>query len=209
MSIELDHILWAAPDLDAGAALIGRLTGVAPARGGSHPGFGTRNSLVSLGDTYLEIVAPDPAQPLDRNRGGQIAAMAHPGVMTFAVRTGDLGAYAAAAERAGVGTRGPVAMERTRPDGVRLAWACLDVIHPVYGEAVPFAIDWQASPHPAGTTPAGCRLVSFTALHPEPGPLAALYRAMEIPVAVQGAARPGFLAVIATPVGEVVLTAAS
>ena len=203
----IDHLLWAAPDLDAGSALIGRLTGVEPAIGGSHPGFGTRNSLLSLGDTYLEVIAPDPAQPGHGNRGGEIAAMAQPGLITFAVRTGDLDVYAAAARRAGVGTRGPVAMARTRPDGVRLDWACLYVTHPVYGEAIPFAIDWRGSPHPAGTTPPGCRLLGFTVLHPDPGPLAAIYRALKISVAVQGAARPGFLASLATPAGVVTLTA--
>ena len=31
--IRLDHLLWAAPDLDQGALTIERLTGVAPARG--------------------------------------------------------------------------------------------------------------------------------------------------------------------------------
>lgn len=208
MSVNLDHILWAAPALDAGSALLGKIAGVVPARGGSHPGFGTRNSLLSLGDTYLEVIAPDPDQPLGGNRGGAIAAMPRPGLITFAVRTNDLAAYAAAAEKAGVTTKGPIEMSRTRPDGVKLAWACTYVEHAVYGEAIPFAIDWRNSPHPSGTTPEGCRLLDFTVLHPEPEPLAAIYAAMGIPVAVKAAATPGFLAAIATPRGDLVLTQA-
>jgi hypothetical protein len=207
MSLELDHILWAAPDLGTGAALIGRLSGVGPARGGSHPGLGTRNSLLSFGDTYLEIISPDPEQPLDGNRGGAIAALAAPGLATFAVRTTDLAAYGAAAARAGVGTRGPVEMGRTRPDGVRLDWACLYVAHPVFGEMIPFGIDWKNSPHPSLSAPRGCRLRDFTALHPEAARLAEIYRTMGIPVAVRLADKPGFLATLETPRGELVLTA--
>lgn len=202
---EADHILWACPDLDQGAATIAALTGVSPSRGGSHPGFGTRNNLLSFGQTYLEIIAPDPEQPLRDNWGAAIAARAQPGLWTFAVRTTDLAAYGAAAARAGLAVRGPVAMSRQRPDGVRLDWACLYPEHAIYGEAIPFAIDWRGSPHPAATAPAGCRLIDFAVLHPDPAPLARLYAALGVDIAVRHAARPGLLARLATPRGEAVL----
>jgi hypothetical protein len=206
MSVELDHILWAAPDLDAGSALIGQLTGVDPARGGSHAGFGTRNSLLSLGATYLEIIAPDPAQSLEGNRGGRIAGLAEPGLATFAVRTTDLDAYAAAAARAGIRTKGPIEMGRTRPDGVRLDWACLYIEDTVFGEMIPFAIDWKASPHPSASTPSGVTLREFTVLHPQAGALARIYGEMGIDVPVRLAAKAGFIALLTTPRGDVLLT---
>jgi hypothetical protein len=207
MSVTLDHILWAAPDLDAGAALMEQLVGVVPARGGSHPGLGTRNSLLSLGDTYLEILSPDPAQTLEGTRGGTIAARRGPGLYMFAMQTTDLSAYAAAAAQAGVPTKGPIEMSRTRLDGVRLDWACLYMDHPVFGEMVPFGIDWKNSPHPSATTPKGCRLVELVALHPRAPELSEIYRTMGIAVEVRIAAEPGFLATLETPRGTVVLTA--
>ena len=107
---------------------------------------------------YLEIISPDPAQPLEGNRGGQIAALPHPGLITFAVRTTDVAALRVGGRTRRAGREGPVAMTRTRPDGVTLAWSILHLHHPDLGEAIPFAIDWGASPHPSASTPAGCRL---------------------------------------------------
>jgi Glyoxalase-like domain len=203
----LDHILWAAPDLAAGEKIIEALTGVAPARGGAHPGFGTRNSLIGLDlGVYLEIISPDPGQDLKGNRGGAIAALPRPGVMTFAIRTDDLDALSAAARREGLSLQGPVAMSRNRPDGVRLDWTILYLEDSRFGEAIPFVIDWGASPHPSESVPAGCQLRSFAVLHPEADELARLYDALDIPVPVKRAAYPGFVAELTSPNGDVVLT---
>jgi hypothetical protein len=205
--IRLDHILWSSPDLDAGTKTIEDLTGVAPQRGGSHPGFGTRNSLLGLeGGTYFEVIAPDPAQDLAGNRGGRIAAQNRPGLLTFAISSTDLASLRAAALREGLAVDGPVAMHRNRPDGSRLDWSILYLSDPRYGEAIPFVIDWGTTPHPSASTPAGCRLRSFAVLHPEPEPLSHLYTALGIPVVVKRSAYPGFVAELDTPKGEVILT---
>jgi hypothetical protein len=203
----LDHILWAAPDLGAGEKIIETLTGVAPARGGVHPGLGTRNSLLGLDSgIYFEIISPDPAQDLKGNRGGRIAALPRPGIMTFAIRSDDLDTLSGAARREGVSLQGPVSMSRDRLDGVRLNWTILYLEDQRFGEAIPFVIDWGTSPHPSESVPAGCQLRSFAVLHPEAERLARLYGSLDIPVPVKRGAYPGFVAELVTPNGDVVLT---
>jgi hypothetical protein len=204
----LDHILWAAPDLGAGEKIIENLTGVAPARGGVHPGLGTRNSLLDLGSKiYFEIISPDPAQDLTDNRGGRIAALPRPGIMTFAIRSDDLDALSAAARREDITLQGPVAMSRARLDGARLDWTILYLEESRFGEAIPFVIDWGTSPHPSESIPVGCQLRSFTVLHPEADQLARLYAALDIGISVKRGAYPGFVAELMTPNGDVVLHA--
>lgn len=205
--IQLDHVLWAAPDLDEGAKTIERLTGVTPAGGGVHPGLGTRNSLIALDHgAYFEIIAPDPAQDLSGNRGGRIAAQTRAGLMTFAIASDELASLSEAAWRNGLGVNGPVAMHRNTPSGGRLEWTILYLENARFGEAFPFFIDWGKTPHPSTSAPAGCRLKSFAVVHPDASALGRLYVALGVPVTVKGGAYPGFVVELATPRGDVVLT---
>lgn len=207
MKVALDHLLWAAPDLDAGNALFERITGTAPVVGGVHPGFGTRNALTSLSDDeYLEIISPDPAQDLAGTRGALIAEMARPQMLTFALRTADLEAVAKRAQNAGVEVEGPIDMSRATPEGGRLYWRVLRLADDRWPGRLPFFIDWKDTPHPAQTTSGGCKLLEMYVLTPEAQALSRIYDAIGCDVPVLAGAVNGVVATLTGPNGNVVLT---
>lgn len=206
MALTLDHILMGAPGLQAATDGFAELSGVCPAGGGSHPGFGTWNQLLSLDEElFFEIIAPDPAQNEKGRRASGLMDLAVPIMLTFSLRSGDLAGVAAAARVAGLSTLDPVAMGRVRADGVRLAWEILYFDAPEWGSSLPFVIDWKGSPHPAETAPGGCTLLEFTVLHPKAAELRALYGQLGIDVPVRAAMSPGYILRLDTPNGEVIL----
>jgi glyoxalase-like protein len=55
--VEIDHVLIAVADLAAAAREVEEHHDLGSIDGGHHPGWGTANRIVPLGETYLELVA--------------------------------------------------------------------------------------------------------------------------------------------------------
>src|SRR5262245_53549604 len=54
--LAIDHVILLAADLDHAAARLLKTHGLASLPGGRHPGHGTGNRIVPLGDSYLELM---------------------------------------------------------------------------------------------------------------------------------------------------------
>lgn len=201
----LDHFAYASADLDAAIDDFERRSGVRPSPGGSHPGQGTRNALVSLGPgRYLALDAPDPAQSRTGNNGAWMEAMAEPDLFLFAVATDDI----AAAERAildfGLPVRRREGSRRTSLGGM-LAWEHLEVDAPGFGRAMPHVMQWRTTGHPSADAPAGCRLVQFEVGHPEPAAVQALYMAIGLDLPVRQLQSPKLRLTLSAAHGDFVL----
>jgi hypothetical protein len=203
----VDHLLLGTADLDRGIAWVEERTGVKAVIGGSHPGVGTRNALLSLGGRrYLEILAPDPAQtaynfPID------VRNLTEPRLITWAAGTADIQATAKKAREAGYQLFGPREGSRKRPDGSVLQWKTLGVLAQLGGDGidpVPFFIEWAAgSPHPSKDSPGRCELQTFEIAHPRVQEVRDLLGKLGIAAEVKAAEHPRLHATLRSPKGIV------
>jgi hypothetical protein len=167
--LELDHVLIAVGDLEAA----GDLPSVP---GGRHPGWGTANRIVPLGETYLELIAVvDPAEAA-RTPFGRWVAASH-GLLGWAVRTGDIDAVAARLQLdVGGGSR-------VRGDGRVLSWRLAGVEQAVAEPHLPFFIQWGEGTELPGSGGGAFRLAGLE-LRGDPARLAEWLGDHELPVEI-------------------------
>jgi hypothetical protein len=147
--LELDHVLLAVSDLDVGAAEAEARYGLASFEGGRHPGWGTANRIVPLGDTYLELVSVvDAAEAAASAFGRWISSAAAPHLrpLGWAVRTDALETVARRLRLT------PQCGSRLTSDGQRLSWRVAGIEQAAKEPSLPFFIEWApGTPFPGGT----------------------------------------------------------
>jgi hypothetical protein len=206
----LDHLLLGVADLDTGIDWVEQRTGVRAAIGGSHPGMGTRNALLSLGGRhYLEIIAPDPAQTAYNFRT-DVRRLAEPRLVAWAALAPDISAIARRARDAGQQVFGPRDGSRARPDGTVIRWQTLGVNTDLSQDGVdpiPFFIQWgTGAPHPSQGAPAGCELQAFDLEHPDSSAVTAVLKAVGIEAHVAPGRAASLRVTLATRNGEIELS---
>ena len=202
----LDHILLGGSDLDACMAYVEGRTGVRAALGGVHPGRGTRNALLSLGERhYLELIAPDPKQnsveSFAAKQWNLLKELKTPRLIGWAVHSGDLEVFARKLRESGTAFGGPWPGSRTRPDGRVLNWKTLSLTDDHDG-ILPFFIEWGAgSLHPSADAPAGCHLRRFAVAGRDPTELSKIFQRLGIEIPMGRGEKPELRARIVGPNG--------
>ena len=198
--LTLDHLAISCTDLASGAAQVEEALGLPLGPGGQHPHMATHNRLLSLGpDLYLEVIAPDPAQPrpswprwfdLDRFSGP-------PRLTNWICRCEDLDAELA---HAPPGTGTPVALQRG-DFRWRMAVPATGILP--FDNRFPALIQWEGKAHPAPRLlDLRARLTALHITHPQPDALRAALARLSDPRVTIAAGEPGMSATIATPFGE-------
>jgi catechol 2,3-dioxygenase-like lactoylglutathione lyase family enzyme len=147
--MQIDHIVIGVRDLDNAKALFEDRYGLTTIEGGRHPGWGTANRLVPLGDSYLELVTVvDQAEASSSDFGRWVTTILE-GDSRFgwAVRADDLDGTASR-----LGLEVADGSRRSR-SGEMLHWRIAGVGQAAQDSSLPFFIEWGAgTPLPGRAT---------------------------------------------------------
>ena len=203
----IDHFVYAVPNLEEARDYLENLLGVRPCLGGRHPEYGTHNAQLSLGsEIYLEIMAPDPEinlserKPLFGSNGFDRARLA-----AWLIRSRSIGRLLTLVTKAGFQYGRVEFGRRVKPDGSIVSWELTDPSVMVLSGAVPFLIDWKNTPHPARSAPNAGKLVGFKIVHPDPLRVRKALSALSLEIEVDQGDRFQLVARILGAKGEIVL----
>ena len=194
---QIDHLIVGVADLEAGMDLMERLTGVRPAIGGSHPGNGTRNALMALGDgAYLELLAPDPGQAVDNDEIRELRALTKPTPSGWAVSGANEAEVRERLVSRGISLSPSTPGSRRKPDGSILRWTIFEYAE-IDDPLAPFFIFWNDPLlHPSQTSPGGCRLEELGIHHNGAEELRRAMAPLALKVAITSAPKPRILVVL-------------
>jgi hypothetical protein len=206
MKLALSQVILGVRDLRAAADAVTSL-GFTVVDGGAHPGLGTANRIVPLGDAYLELLGVVDHAAASSNWFGQglLGAIAHGDrLVRWSLRTDDIDAVAG---RLGLEAE---RRSRIRPDGVRLTWRAAGIESSLRRPWLPFFMQWDDPADYPGATPVrhpnGATGVAWLELTPEdPEMLERWIAPVEPPIRVVAGPAGLHRVGIATAAGVVVL----
>lgn len=202
----LDHLVYATPDVDATIEQLEQLFSVRAAIGGRHPGWGTKNALLSLGPkAYLEILGPDSSQPdPGQPRPLGIDTISQARLVSWVARTDDIQSVIEKAKGQGLDLGDLLEKSRKKPDGSVLKWTMTDPMKHRKDGIIPYFINWGDSVHPAEDSPRGCKLIKLDVSHPDAERVNELLRYLELDFRA-GLGSVALKATIECPKGQIIL----
>lgn len=204
-TIQLDHVLIAVANLADAAGAFAEDHGLISVEGGRHPGWGTANRIVPLGDSYLELIAIVDAREAGESAFGRWVtsrATAAGRPIGWSVRPVDLDETA---QRLGLT---PEEGSRMRPDGELIRWRTVGVDEAIVEPSLPFFIELTSGARFPGTLPAGAApiaSVSYLEIDADPETLSIWLGSHSLPIRVRSGGGGIRRVVLAGTSGEIVL----
>jgi hypothetical protein len=179
----IGNVIYGVSDLDAATERL-QAEGLEAQEGGRHERFGTRNRIVPLGESYLELLAVEDRELAERSEFGRslLARTADGDRLTrWSIRTDRIDEVAA--------ELGLAVEDRSRahPDGRTLRWRSAGMVPSLRDPSRPFFMQWPDADWP-GHEPAAhdARLVELRVQVPDRAAFATGTLGLDLPVEVVG-----------------------
>ena len=203
--VKIDHVLLATRDLAEAARELEARHGLRSIAGGRHPGWGTENRIIPLGDAYLELVAVVNLEEARDSAFGQWVARAGSHLLRplgWAVRPVDLDDVA---RREGLAVTSGA---RITPTGERLAWRTAGVDRAAAEPSLPFFIEWDPESRFPGSADTNTRArLARLDLEGDPSHLASWLGGHALPLELRLGAPAVVAVTVRSPAGEAVVEA--
>jgi len=204
---QIDHIVYATPDLEQSIEQIAEGIGIRPVIGGRHLTKGTKNALLHLGGKcYLEILAIDEESNIEAPRWMGIDEISSPRVTRFCLRSHNLEEDAEKLTEynteMGVIEQG----SRKMSDGGLLQWNMILPLAKPEVDLIPFVCHWpEESIHPTEKLEEGATLDYIRPSHPQAENLKAKYLSLGIDFEISKSEKPEIRVGIKGPKGTIEL----
>ena len=163
LSCQIDHLILGINNLEKGCTDFENLSGVRPAFSGEHPNWGTHNALLSLDQSYLEVIAPQPTMDLAESPFSIIKDQIQLSLIGWAIQTTNLNEVVQLMDEFGLKHTERLTGSRKTPTGEMLRWESVFLLNESTPSIHPFFIQWEnPNLHPSKTTPKGCTLSDIT-----------------------------------------------
>jgi hypothetical protein len=201
---EIDHIVYAVPNLGKAIDDFESLTGIRPTFGGYHTTRGTKNAVVNLGNAcYLELITIDEENKnilAPRWMGVDFIEKAQ--MVRFALKSDNLESDSAILQKYNPQMGEINGGQRKMTNGKMLTWEMILPLAVPAVEIVPFMTDWRKSElHPTDSMTRECTFIGFKFKHPNPEKIINVLNNLGMNAEVEKGAKVEIKAIIKSPKG--------
>lgn len=205
---QVDHIVYAVPNLEIAMRDFEERTGIKPVFGGQHLNQGTKNALVNIGNqAYLEFIAVDSENKnIKPPRWMGVDFIKTPQITRWSIKTTAIEQDALVLKHYNPALSKIHKGQRKTEQGQLLSWQMTLPLASPKVELIPFSLNWTDSEfHPCDQLPEQGELVGLILHHPAPTKIMDVLNSLDVSQKVYQGEHPKIEIKLHSPKGVITI----